>query len=193
MEFAFISWLGDSGLLPGFTTPRGIFCSIAWVSTLLAFSNFLLSLFSGGDTGTDAPDGADTGVFSFRAVVGFFLGFGWGGYMSLASGSGTLVAAGVAFVVGVVMFLLVAALMRGIYGLRSDGTINPESLVGLRGTVYVSIPPAGEPGGQVQLAHPNQLLTIAAVQQGSTPLPAQSRIIVVSALPGMVVVRPESE
>ena len=55
-----------------------------------------------------------------------------------------------------------------IYGLRSDGNISPESLVGLSGTVYVTIPPAGETGGQVQVAHPNQLITIAAVQQGTT-------------------------
>lgn len=193
MDFSLIPYLADSGLMPGFTTPRGVFCSIAWVSTLLAFGTFALSLFGGADGDADVPDGADTGVFSMRAVVGFFLGFGWGGYMSLAAGMATMAAAGIAFVVGLVMFLLVAVLMRAIYGLRSDGTISPESLVGLRGSVYVTIPPAGQPGGQVQLAHPNQLLTIAAVQMGDSPLPVQSRVVVVSAMPGVVTVRPDVE
>lgn len=193
MVFSLIPYLADSGLMPGFTTPQGIFCSIAWVSTLLAFGTFALSLLGGADGDADVPDGADTGVFSMRAVVGFFLGFGWGGYMSLAAGMATMAAAGIAFVVGLVMFLLVAALMRAVYGLRSDGTISPESLVGLRGSVYVTIPPAGQPGGQVQLAHPNQLLTIAAVQMGDSPLPVQSRVVVVSAMPGVVTVRPDVE
>ena len=179
-------------LMPGFDSPRAIFCTIAWVATLLAALMFVISFFTDFDGSGDA-DGADTGMFSFRAVLGFFLGLGWGGYLCLQAGSNVPVACGAGLVVGIVMFLLVAALIRMIYGLRSDGNITPDSLVGLPGSVYVTVPPRGEVGGQVQVAHPNQLLTLAAVQDGDTPLPAQTPVIVVAATAGQVTVRPVSQ
>lgn len=183
-------------LMPGFDSPRAIFCTIAWVATALAALMFVISFFTDFDGSGDADaagDGADTGMFSFRAVLGFFLGLGWGGYLSLQAGSTVAVACGIGVAVGVVMFLLVAAIIRMIYGLRSDGNITPDSLVGMNGTVYVTIPPKGEPGGQVQVAHPNQLLTIAAVQEGEAALPAQTPVVVTAAAAGQVTVRPLSQ
>lgn len=183
--------------MPGFDSPRAIFCTIAWVATLLAAFVFVISFFTdfdgSGDVDAAGGDGADTGMFSFRAVLGFFLGLGWGGYLSLQGGGSVALACGVGLAVGVVMFLLVAAVIRMIYGLRSDGNISSESLVGLNATVYVTIPPRGEPGGQVQVAHPNQLLTLPAVQTGDTPLPAQTPVIVIAASAGQVTVRTISQ
>lgn len=179
-------------LMPGFDSARAIFCTIAWAATLLAALMFVISFFTdfdGGDTDAAAGDGTDTGMFSFRAVVGFFLGFGWGGYICQQAVGNVWCACGVGLGVGVLMFLLVAMLIRMIYGLRSDGNISPESLVGLSGTVYVTIPPAGETGGQVQVAHPNQLITIAAVQQGTTPLLAGTRVTVIASVAGQVTVQ----
>lgn len=183
--------------MPGFDSARAIFCTIAWGATLLAALMFVISFFSdfdgGGDVDASAADGSDTGIFSFRAVVGFFLGFGWGGYICQQASDNIWMSCGVGVGVGVLMFLLVAMIIRMIYGLRSDGNISPGSLVGLSGTVYVTIPPAGEPGGQVQVAHPNQLITIAAVQQGASPLPAGARITVIASASGLVTVQPISQ
>lgn len=183
-------------LMPGFDSARAIFCTIAWAATLLAALLFVISFFTdfeGGEADAAGGDGADTGMFSFRAIIGFFLGLGWGGYLSLQGGGSVALACGIGLGVGVVMFLLVALLIRAIYGLRSDGNISPQSLVGMSGTVYVTIPPHGEPGGQVQVAHPNQLLTLAAVQEGDTPLPAQTPIVVTASIAGQVTVRPLSK
>lgn len=182
-------------LMPDFTTPRGIFCAIAWVATLLALGLFVISLFADadtdGDVGSDADVGnGDTGFFSVRALIGFLLGFGWGGFVSIQTNPSVLVAVLVGFGVGAVMFVIVAGMMKLIYSLKSDGTLKHDSLVGLTGTVYVTVPPHGEPGGQVQIAHPSQLLTIAAVQEGDTPLPAQTRVEVVKATTYLVTVRP---
>ena len=183
--------------MPGFDSARAIFCTIAWAATLLAALMFVISFFTdfdgGGDADASGGDGTDTGVFSFRAVVGFFLGCGGGGFICPQAVGYVGWACGVGLGVGVLMFLLVAMLIRMIYGLRSDGNISPESLVGLYGTVYVTIPAAGEPGGQVQVAHPNQLITIAAVQYGATPLPAGTRISVTASAAGQVTVQPVSQ
>lgn len=181
-------------LLPDFSSPRGIFCAIAWVATLLAMLMGVLSFFldvGDADAEVDAGDvDGDAGVFSVRAVLGFLLGFGWGGYVAVQFGGSVPLAILVGLVVGAFMFLVVAGVMRLIYSLKSDGSLNYASLVGRTGTVYVTIPPHGEPGGQVQVSHPSQLITMAAVQEGDTPLPPQSRVEVVAATTYQLTVRP---
>ena len=182
-------------LMPDFSSARGVFCAIAWLATLLSLGLMALAFVGdlGGDAGADAPmDGVDgdTGHFSLRAVVGFLLGFGWGGYVAVQSGLGTAGGILVGLVLGAVLFFVVAGMMRFIYSLKTDGSLNYASLVGMRGTVYVSIPPHGEPGGQVQVSHPSQLVTMPAVQKGDTPLPAQTRIIVEEATTFQLTVRP---
>ena len=84
--------LRAADLLPDFNSARGVFCAIAWLSTLVSFIMLLLSVFSdfGGDD-IEVTDG-DTGSFSVRACVGFALGLGWGGYIAIQSGAGVGVA-----------------------------------------------------------------------------------------------------
>lgn len=184
--------LDAASLLPDFSTPLGIFCAIAWIATLVSAVGFVFSFVAdmgGSDLDAGSLDG-DTGSFSVQAVMGFVLGFGWGGYLAVASGAGVGLGIFVGILVGVIMFFVIAGIMRAIYSLKSDGSLKYESLVGMTGTVYVTIPPHGEPGGQVQVSHPSQLITMAAVQDGDTPLPAQTRIEVVAATTYQLTVRP---
>ncbi len=188
------SALREVDLLPEFDTTRGVFCAIAWIATLLSLGLFVISLFadfgSDADAGGDAGADGETGMFSLRACMGLLLGFGWGGYCASQSGMTAVPASLIGLLVGGVMFFIVAALMKFIYSLRADGTLDHSTLVGYTGTVYISIPPQGEPGGQVQIAHPSQLVTIAAVQEGDKPLPAQTRVVVTAATSGQVTVKP---
>lgn len=181
---------------PDFDSVRGIFCAVAWVSTAIAALITIVSLFAGveadadGDLSavdSDTGDG-DTGIFSLRAIVGFFLGMGWGGFIAAASGCSVLVSTLSAVVSGVAMFFAVAFLIRAIYSLKSEVVFNASSLVGKTGTVYVTIPAMGEAGGQVQVAA-GQLITMPAVQEGDTPLPAQTPIIVTAATPQQLTVK----
>lgn len=181
---------------PDFESVRGIFCTVAWVSTALAAVITVISVFAGveadadGDLSavdSDTGDG-DAGIFSLRAIVGFFLGMGWGGFIPAASGCGVLISALSAVVSGVAMFFAVAFLIRAIYSLKSEVVFRAETLVGKTGTVYVTIPANGETGGQVQVSA-GQLVTMAAVQTGDTPLPAQTPIIVTAATPQQLTVK----
>lgn len=185
-------------LMPDFNSAKGIFLVIAWIATLLSFASMVLSFFVGlGDTDVDVPaadsvDG-DTGVFSIRAIIGFMMGFGWGGYAAVQSGAGVWGGIGVGLLVGLVIFFAVVVLLRFIYSMKCDGSLDYNSLVGCTGTVYLTIPPHGEPGGQVQVSHPSQLITMAAVQEGDTPLAAQTPIVVVAATTYCLTVRPLGE
>ncbi len=183
--------LRAADLMPSFSSVGGIFMIIAWVATVLAVMLSVGTLFGAdGDADADLDADGDVGFFSVRSVVGFLLGVGWGGYCGLQAGMGTAGAVFTGLAVGVVMFFIVAIMMRCIYGMRVDGTLKYQTLEGMEGTVYITIPPNGEPGGQVQIAHPSQLLTMAAVQEGDKPLPAQTRIVVTKASTSLVTVRP---
>lgn len=190
------SLLHAANLMPDFTSARGIFCAIAWLATLFSFGSLALAFFSdigGGDADADTAGGesvdGDAGVFSLRAAVGFLLGLGWGGYVATQCGFGTGASILIGILLGLLLFFIVAGIMRLIYSLKSDGSLNYASLVGRTGTVYITLPPHGEPGGQVQVSHPNQLITMPAVQMGDTPLPAQTRIIVEEASTLQLVVK----
>ncbi len=192
-NLALLEFLDSVNLLPDFFSARGIFCGIAWLSTFLSLGllviSFVADAFDGGADGGDLSADGDTGTFSIRACMGFVLGFGWGGYCATQAGLGAIGASLVGIGVGLAMFFIVAAIMKFIYSLRSDGTLDYNTLVGCSGTVYVTVQPKGEPGGQVQISHPNQLVTIAAVQEGETPLPAQTRVVVTAATGGQVTVK----
>lgn len=190
-----LNLLRAADLLPHFDSAVGIFCTIAWAATLISLVMFIGSAVADVADGADAADAAgdvdgDAGMFSTRAIIAFILGFGWGGYLTVVNGSGVGMGITVGLLLGVLMFVLVAALMKFIYSLKSDGSLKYETLVGMTGTVYVTIPPHGEPGGQVQVSHPSQLITMAAIQEGDTPLPAQTRIEVVHATTYQLTVRP---
>jgi len=190
-----LNLLKAADLLPHFDSAVGIFCTIAWAATLISLVMFICSAVADVADGADAADAAgdvdgDAGMFSTRAIIAFILGFGWGGYLTVVNGSGVGMGITVGLLLGVLMFVLVAALMKFIYSLKSDGSLKYETLVGMTGTVYVTIPPHGEPGGQVQVSHPSQLITMSAIQEGDTPLPAQTRIEVVHATTYQLTVRP---
>lgn len=184
--------LDAAELMPDFTSARGIFCFVAWGATLLALGMMVVSFIADlGDGDVDGAHGGEVGVFSVRALIGFLLGFGWGGYMAVQSGVGMWGAVLIGFAFGFVMFFAIAAVMRLIYGLKSDGSRDfaQSSMVGMTGTVYVTVPPFGEMGGQVQVSRAgSQLITMPAVQQGDKPLPAQTPVKVIGATPHLLTV-----
>lgn len=72
----------------------------------------------------------------------------------------------------------------------TDGTLNYETLKGMTGSVYISIPGNLQRGGQVTIAHPSQLLYLPAVQEGEHPLPSGTPVEVVAVTAGIVTVKP---
>lgn len=140
-------------------TDYSIFFIIAVVATGVGALLFLLSLFGLGehDLDFDADSGgADVGLLSIKSGIGFFLGFGWGGVLAQGLDWGMAASLAAAFFTGVLMFLIIGISMRFIMSLKSDGTLNYETLKGMTGSVYISIPGNLQRGGQVTIAHPSQ-------------------------------------
>ncbi len=173
-----------------FDLALGVLGITAAVVTVIAGFVMIFSFFGGGDFDGDAGlAGAEGGLFSIRAIVGFMLGMSWGSFVARSMGSSILVALLIGVGLGLVTFFVIALTMRMLLRMHTDGSFKYESLEGMEATVYLSIPPHGETGGQVQVAHPSQYITIAAIQEGDSTIAAQSKVVILKASSTQVLVK----
>ncbi len=168
----------------------GVLGITAVAVTVIAAFVMIISFFGGGDFDGDAGlAGAEGGLFSTRAIVGFMLGLSWGSFVARSMGMNLIVALLIGAVLGLVTFFIIALTMRMLLRMHTDGSFKYESLVGMDATVYLTIPPHGESGGQVQVAHPSQFITIAAVQEGDTSIETHASVVILKASSTQVLVK----
>lgn len=170
-----------SGWWAGLTNAEQIFYGIGLIagviSLLLAFLAFL------GMEHHDAIDAVATdsahgggGIFSIKPLTGFFLGFGWTGALALQSGAGLIAATLYAILAGAVIMAGIVAMFRFILSMRSDGTMRPQEAVGAIGTVYVSLPPSPETGGQVVVNFSGRQETFSALNASNRKIPSGEKV-----------------
>ena len=134
-----------------------IFYAIAFLSTGVLVLQLILGLIGADSDGlgaSDLPDGehpSGFGVFSVRAVASFFAGLGWVGIICLTQGTSVAVATVAGTLSGIALMAGTIWVMRAMLRLQESGTLNYANAVGTIGTVYVSIPAQGGPGGQVEV------------------------------------------
>lgn len=134
--------------------------------------------------GWDAGGG---GVFSVKPLTGFLLGFGWAGGLASASGLGILASVAIALGSGVTVMALVVGLLRLILGMRSDGTVRIADALHASGTVYVTLPPSRQAGGQVTVHFGGRQETFQALNASDRPIPGGERVRVVKVLDSQTV------
>lgn len=134
--------------------------------------------------GWDAGGG---GIFSVKPLTGFLLGFGWAGGIASANGMGLLAAIAVAALSGSLVMALVVGLLRLILGMRSDGTTRISDTLNAAGTVYVSLPPSRQAGGQVTVHFRGRQETFQALNRSDRPVPSGERVRVVEVLDSQTV------
>jgi hypothetical protein len=175
------------------------FTGVAFVASLM-FAITVLLLFVGGDGGLDGggdvdlPDGSGDGnasfkVLSLQGVVGFGMGWGWGGLVAFRNLGWTWNVSAVAGVV--VGGLFVAMLWLGfklVYGLAGDGNVHRRDAMGLTGTVTVAIPASGS--GRVRVVIRNHQREFSATSR-SIRIESHSAVRVVAVRDdGMLEVEP---
>lgn len=163
------------------TSAQQLFYGIGIIAGIVTLIMAVLGLFGLGDhDSTDAVDHFDGGsIFSTKPLTGFFLGFGWAGGIALEGGLSLTVALIIALGSGVIVMLGIAALLRAIFSLRSDGTRNMDDAIGAVGTVYVTLPPARAQGGQINVTISGRLETVAALNAALRPIPSGEKVKVV--------------
>jgi len=140
----------------------------------------------------DAISAADVdhgggGIFSIKPLTGFFIGFGWAGGIALDGGLGLLASLGVALFCGCVLMAIIVMMFRGIYAMRSDGTMRIEDALNAMGTVYIALPPSKAAGGQVVVSFHGRQETLAALNISDRPIPSGERVKVVQVIDGHTV------
>ena len=175
-------WWGALDLAARFYWGVAIFATALQVCLLLA-------AFLGADHGGGMDDALDVhagdsghtvNFFSLRAIVAFLVGFGWAGVLALGKGlpaSGAFVAA---LATGGVFMLVMAGLMAFLMSLRADGTIQYGKAVGVRGKVYVTVPPQRSGTGQVELLLQSRLITANAVTDHAESLAPLSPVEIIA-------------
>ncbi len=161
-----IEWWQTLGQeVPAHATGLKIFYTIGIVSGVILTIQMVMSLLGGEADldGMDAGEGGDTGLFSIRSVGAFFTGFGWTGVAMLQNGQGTGAATFAATVVGMIFLGMVFYLMRYIFSLREEGTLNYANAVGEVGAVYLPIPPKRKGIGKIEVLVQGRMRTVRAL------------------------------
>ena len=115
---------------------------------------------------------------TFRNLVAGLTFFGLVGLATTEARWQPAAAVGSAAAAGVVAIVIVGLVMRGIYRLQDDGTVDIRSAVGQTGTVYVSIPGNKTGTGKVQIDLQNRTTEYQAVTFAD-PLTTGSKVVVV--------------
>ena len=165
-----------------------VFWGIALFASILQVLMFLGAILGTGhdmdhDPAADGSDGA-TGaqILSLRTIVAGAVGFGWAGVLALQSDAATPVAIGVALATGLIFMFLVFGVMRFLFSMRADGTLDYQNAVGLTGKVYVTVPGHRAGSGQVELLLQGRL-TMASAQTDAPTLSPQTPVRITAAQP----------
>jgi hypothetical protein len=140
------------------------------------------------DLGTDAKDALN--LLSVRSLSAGLAFFGIAGLAALSAGLSLAAALPVALAAGAAGMIGVAALMRSLLRLQSDGTVRLENAVGQPATVYLKIPGERAGMGRVLLTVQNRTVECQAVT-ALEELPTGASVVVVDVIgPDTVEVAP---
>ena len=149
-----------------------------WVIALCASLVFLIqTIMTFVGLGTDADvdagpmdgsidsmeDGSLSGVFSFRNLINFLLGYGWAGALLFSSIEKGWLLQVVAIAVGLVFVLAFVFMFRQVMKLSHDGSFKLQEAVGLKADVYLRIPAARSGRGKVQVSVKGSVHEVDAV------------------------------
>ena len=168
-----------------------------WVIALCASLVFLIqTIMTFVGLGTDADvdagpmdgsvdsveDGSLSGVFSFRNLINFLLGYGWAGVLLFDSFEKRLVLQLVAIAVGLVFVLAFVFMFRQVMKLSHDGSFKMQETVGLKADVYLRIPAARSGRGKVQVSVKGSVHEIDAMTDNSAEIATGGQVKIIKVL-----------
>ncbi len=160
-----------------------VFYGIGILALLVLILQSVMLLFGGmdhdGDFSADGVHDSGLGIFSFRGITAFFLGFGWTGVIALKAGLPLGAAIALGILDGGLLMIAIFFLMRSMMRLQSSGTLDYANAVGEVATVYVTIPADGKAGGQVEVMIQGRLSTVEAIHHGNERLTQGTKVKVV--------------
>ena len=146
----------------------------------------------GADTDVDAgpmgggvdsvEDGELSGVFSFRNLINFLLGYGWAGVLFYDSIEKRVLLQIVAIAVGLVFVLAFVFMFRQVMKLSHDGSFKMIEAVGLTADVYLRIPASRSGRGKVQVSVKGSVHEVDAVTDRGEEIPTGGQVKILEVL-----------
>ena len=168
-----------------------------WVIALCASLVFLIqTIMTFVGLGTDADvdagpmdssidsmeDGSLSGVFSFRNLINFLLGYGWAGALLFSSIEKGWLLQVVAIAVGLVFVLAFVFMFRQVMKLSHDGSFKMSEAVGLKADVYLLIPAARSGRGKVQVSVKGSVHEVDAMTDRNDEIATGGQVKIVKVL-----------
>lgn len=150
------------------------------VQTIMAF----LGLDADTDDGAGFEDvemGGVSGYFSFRNLVNFMLGYGWGGIVLHDVIPNLMWLQVAALGIGVLFVIIFVFILRQIMKLSTDKTFHIEETVGLIADTYLRIPGEKKGSGKVMVSVRGSMHEIEAITEGEA-ISTGSKVRVVKAI-----------
>lgn len=160
----------------GLTVLEQIYFWLGIVATVFLIIQIILMCFSsfGGDVDLDGDGDIDidtdsgVSIFTTKSITAFFAVGSWAGLLVCALVAENLqwISVLVAVVAGAAAMAVVVLALRAILKLQCNGAVQSEKLVGLRATVYVSIPEKRSGRGKITLSAQGRFMELDAVTEG---------------------------
>ncbi len=161
---------------------------------LLCCTSFGGDVDTDGDGDIDVDTDSGVSIFTVKSITAFFAVGSWAGLLvcSLASDSLQWLSVIVALVAGAAAMTVVVVLLRAMYKMQYNGTMQPEKLVGKRATVYISIPAERSGRGKITLTAQGRYMELDAMTDGEKLVTDESVEIVATENECAVVKRAEN-
>jgi len=127
-------------------------------------------------------DGALSGVFSFRNLINFLLGYGWAGVLLYDAIDKRWLLQLVAIAVGVLFVLAFVLMFKQIMKLSHDGSFRMNEALGLDADVYLRIPAARSGRGKIQVSVKGSVHEIDAMTDNTEEIATGGHVKIVKVL-----------
>jgi len=121
------------------------------------------------------------GVLTFRTIIAALTFFGLTGMAAHTNGVAPVPTLAMATIAGATALYLVAWVMRSLYRLRDDGTVQIDLAVGRPATVYLTIPGQQGGRGKITLSLQERTVEYEAITSGDS-LPTGTQVVVVGVI-----------
>ena len=120
------------------------------------------------------------GIFNLQGIVAGATVLGFAGLAASSAQLSLAVTLVISIAAALAMMLLVGILLRFMTTMDTDNTVQIDQAVGQIGTVYLSIPPAGEGQGKITVTLQHRMMEFPAFTHQAAPLSTGDRVIVVA-------------
>lgn len=127
-------------------------------------------------------DGSLSGVFSFRNLINFLLGYGWAGVLLYNSIDKSWLLQLIAIAVGLVFVLAFVFMFRQVMKLSHDGSFKMKEAIGLKADVYLRIPAARSGRGKVQVSVKGSVHEIDAMTDNDKEIATGGQVEIIDVL-----------